>query len=266
MLEKFKLSKYISFIFVLLLSLVVAVFVYLKSDLIRHKVEDIYSILQSYISYSTEKIANLKNRYEDHIRSVDKLRMLKTENERIIHKFNEQSFIESQNRELKKMLKFSKTVPSLIVSTRIISKSIDDFIGNMMIAAGEISDVKPGMSVVSELGVIGRVSYVGKNFSDVILITDPNSRIVGFNPISKNKMIIYGLGNKKLQADFVEEEHQMEIGQVIYTTGEGGYFPEGMAIGKIISVDAGLILLEPMFDLRNLHYVQVIGNQISREG
>lgn len=259
-------KKTIIFFAILAFIALIGLLLIFKADLLRHNFHIVYSKFQYYISYPLQKISSLKNEYADHLSTVEKLRKCKFENEKITHKLNEQSFIEHQNQELKKQLKFSKKIPKLVVTTRIISSSIDDYVGKIIIPVGKNDNLKKGMSVVSYLGVVGRIIDIGQNFSEVLLITDPNSRIVGFSTASKDKMIIAGLGNGELQANFVEENADIRVGDIIYTTGEGGYFPEGLPIGKIISITSESIIIEPMFDIQKLHYVQVIGNQISRQG
>jgi len=260
--DKFNIKFFIFFTLVCLISF----FVIFKSDQIRHYFSSYYLKTQKYVSDSFQKALSLKEEYLDHFQTVDKLRRYKKESEQLSQKLNEQSFIRSQNSELKKMVKFASSLKTLVLTTRIISTSIDNFIGKIILPVGKNDGIYVGMSVVSKLGIVGRIESVGENFSDVLLITDPNSRIVGFNPNTSEKMIVAGLGNNKLQGHFVEQDNKMMVGDIIYTTGEGGYFPEGLPIGKISEIHNSTIHLDPMFEMREIFYVQVIGNQTSLKG
>lgn len=264
--DRFLEKKTITFFLITLLAVICGYLFIFRSETIRYWFNSVYVKPQYYLSYSSQKISALKDEYSDYISAVKKLRAYKTENERITQKLNEQSFIENQNKELKKMLKFADKLPNIVLTTRIISSSIDNFIGRIILPVGENDGIKIGMGIVNNLGVIGRVVDVGRDFSDVLLITDPNSRIVGFNPTTQDKMIIAGLGDQKLRANFVEATNKMKVGEIVYTTGEGAYFPEGLPIGKISKLEEETVILKPLFDIQKTHYVQIISNQRSRHG
>lgn len=233
---------------------------------IQHSFNQVYSKSQNVVSNFVQQIHSLKDEYFDHIDTVEKLRSYKADVERLSKELNDQSFLKSQNKELRKLVQFTSKLPNIVLTTKIISGSVDNFIGKVILPVGSQNGVRVGMSVVNKSGVLGRIENVGDNFSDVLLITDPNSKIVGLNPKTTEKMIISGSGNDNLQAHFVENDHKMKVGDIIYTTGEGGYFPEGLPVGEIIKIHHSNILLKPMFEMNRVFYVQVIGNQMSLEG
>ena len=79
-----------------------------------------------------------------------------------------------ENARLKQLLSFKNSSPLKLVAARVIARSADNWSTNITIDKGRLNGVRQGMSVVTYLGLAGKIVEVGHNFSKVSLLIDPN--------------------------------------------------------------------------------------------
>jgi len=140
--------------------------------------------------------------------------------------------LENTNNILLEQLRFAKTIKSDFIAARLlqISKKFGD--ETAVISCGYNHKVKVGDVVTTSVGLFGRVKEVFPNYSKVILITNYDSRISFISSIHKERGIIYGNENK-LQFKYLDENHSLEEGEVLMTSGESDVIPYGIPIGTV---------------------------------
>ena len=106
--------------------------------------------------------------------------------------------------------------------------------------------VKPGMPVLSERGVIGRVLEAGRVSSRVLLLTDSESVL----PVrrAKDNIIAFaeGRGDGLLRIRLVNlGVNPLKVGDMMVTSGAGGYYRPGVAVAVIakLTPDGGIARL-----------------------
>jgi rod shape-determining protein MreC len=134
------------------------------------------------------------------------------------------------------------------------------------------------MAVITSKGLIGRTLDVTRDSSEILLITDPNSKLSARIDRNRALGIMQGRGTRSASEVGVEllasarptEVHYLpandtiEIGDVVVTSGYGHVFPKGLPIGSIVDIslhDSGLYQLaevQPFADLRDLQHVFVV--------
>lgn len=104
----------------------------------------------------------------------------------------------------------------------------------ILINKGLEKGVRVGMPVVDKAGcLVGKVSKVFSNTSQVLLITDPTSSVNALIQESRASGIVkgkYGLG---LFMDLIPQDEEISENYVVITSGLGGQFPQGIFIGKV---------------------------------
>ncbi len=84
----------------------------------------------------------------------------------------------------------------------------------------------------------GRFFARHANSSQVVLITDSSSAIPARLGTSRATGILSGGGlGGSLTIDWIDLKHQLEVGEVVLTSGLGGRFPQDLVIGRVIDVD-----------------------------
>jgi rod shape-determining protein MreC len=93
-----------------------------------------------------------------------------------------------------------------------------------------------GMPVITDLGLIGRVTEVRGGASQVLLINDTNSSVSARLQSSRTDGSVRGQLSGALRMELVEVGEEVKPGDLVVTSGLGGNFPPGLVIGQITSV------------------------------
>jgi rod shape-determining protein MreC len=99
------------------------------------------------------------------------------------------------------------------------------------------------MPVVTNGGLLGRVTAVGPLTSQVDLLTRDKSgvgAVVG--EISGSNALGVVVGSSKrdvVEMRYVAGSVDVQVGQIVYTTGQDGIYPAGLKVGEIVQVESG---------------------------
>ncbi|MFZ0547575.1 MAG: rod shape-determining protein MreC [Candidatus Promineifilaceae bacterium] len=151
------------------------------------------------------------------------------------------------------------------ISATIIGQDTSPVFRSIIIDRGSDDGVLVGMPVESSQGLVGQVYRTTKHSAQVILITDNISSIPARLGTSRTTGLVRGGGlGGAMTLDWVQPEAQLQVGEVVLTSGLGGKFPQDMVIGHILEVDrqeADLFqqaVVQPAVDFDSLEVVFVI--------
>ncbi|MFH0732747.1 MAG: rod shape-determining protein MreC [Candidatus Omnitrophota bacterium] len=170
----------------------------------------------------------------------------------------------AENARLKEILLFKNESPFNLIACPVISKDSSVLSSSLIIAAGMKHGVNLGTVAITAYGVVGRVTECSFATSRVLLITDPNSRIVAINSRSRSEGMLYGISGGLCRLRYLPLDADIKRGDVIITSGFGSYFPKGLVLGEVIETNKspdGLSLnaiVKPGFDLSRLEEVLCI--------
>ncbi len=231
------------------------------------------SIILEVVSPLQEAVTFLINPFIKSIKTINKLSNILEENRILTEKTNtllkENIYLkelERENRELRELLGSSYYEQFEIKLAKVIGKAKTGWKHSFFIDKGTNHNIKINMSVISQSGLIGRVITTSRNFSEVKLITDPNSSIAAMVQDSRKTGIIQGIGTNTLKFDLVPKEAEVDIGDIIITSGLGGIFPKGIQIGRVSDIknlDYELyktIKILPACNFDNIEEVLIITN------
>ena len=127
---------------------------------------------------------------------------------------------------------------SFVAVANIITLDNSNWNRNIRIDRGSKDGVKNGNIVMTEQGLVGRISEVGNSTSNVILITDSQSSVGGRVQRSRDIGIVQGVPSEgSLAMVDIPRNADIRRGDVIMTSGIGGVFPAGIPVGRITSVE-----------------------------
>lgn len=145
--------------------------------------------------------------------------------------------LENQVRELKSLLRFQETQAELeTIGADIIGQSPNNWQRLMIVNRGASSGVKKYMSVVTDEGLIGRIISVGSRSAVVQLITDSRAGIGARDQRSRETGIVEGKNTETIRFTPMKADADLQVGDVIETSGLGGTCPPGIPIGKITKI------------------------------
>lgn len=123
------------------------------------------------------------------------------------------------------------------VSGDVIGRDLTGVIRTIHINAGTRNGVEVGDPVVSELGLVGRVTQVSATGAEVLLINDQNSAV---NAVILNNErepgLLRGTLSGELLLDLLDINADVQEAQQVYTSGLTQGFPPNILLGQIESV------------------------------
>ena len=116
--------------------------------------------------------------------------------------------------------------------------SSNEFQPLLVLDIGRGHDIKVNDVVISELGLVGRVSNRSLTTAEVLLIHDIRSSIPIVSESSSLHATLRGDGlERKGQLKYVKKTAKFSVGEKVYTSGLGEIFPSGIIVGEIYSIN-----------------------------
>lgn len=138
---------------------------------------------------------------------------------------------------LMELLRLKDMLKKEFVIAGIVAKDPTSWSSIVVINKGEKDGLRPGMGVINEDGVVGRVVRTTPSYSRVLLISDRNSSVAGLIQRTRDEGIVAGSGGNPLRLNYVSVTSDVLKGDLILTSGTDSVFPEGIIIGGISKVD-----------------------------
>jgi rod shape-determining protein MreC len=121
------------------------------------------------------------------------------------------------------------------------------------------------MAVISNAGVVGRITDASWNVSRVLLMIDENCNVDALVQGSRAQGILQGGGSKACLLKYVSMAEDVRPGMAVVTSGVGGFFPKGLLLGVVVKVskkNVGLfqtVEVAPAVDFKKLEEVLIFG-------
>lgn len=189
---------------------------------------------------------------------------LRAENERLRTRNVELEEAAKDTERLQELLDLRSSYNLQSESSRIISGSSDSWSRSVTIDKGENSGITDNMPVVSSVGVIGQIVDTGPSTATVRLITDEDSSVAAMVQSSRAHGMLRGSVSGELHLDLVSTDLDVEVGDVVITSGLGGVFPKGLPLGMVTAVESAdgalyyTITVEPFAHADSLEEVLVV--------
>ena len=180
------------------------------------------------------------------------------ENENLKSQLIEQKFIRKENIELRNLLNVKKENSYSFVTAKILSQSNFSFSHSMILSVGLDNNISINSPVIYKNHLVGYISDVGNKSSRVTLITDINSKIPVLVLDKNIKFIMSGDNNNYLKFLNFGNINLLENGDEVYTSGDGGMYPKGLMVGKVVKGSENQLVIEPSLTIGKLDYLQII--------
>jgi len=228
---------------------------------VRGGIHEVTSFVERSI-LSIKELSNLRKEHADLLKQLDKFQELERSNAEIYQ----------ENIRLREQLDFSRTLRYRRIPAQISGRDPDNLFSAIVINKGSHSGVANNMTVVAwQNGIqalVGKVIQAGILESIVMPVFDINSLVSSRFSVSRYEGIVEGQGNTEasLIMRFVPKRarEDINIGDIIVTSGMGGIYPAGINIGRVAGVNVPEyettleVEVNPMIDFSRLEYVFVI--------
>jgi rod shape-determining protein MreC len=146
--------------------------------------------------------------------------------------------LQEENEDLRALLDASQRLKEKITLAELINVSIDPYNHSILVGRGLRHGVYGGQAVIDDQGVIGQVTEVMPFNSSVLLITDPGHALPVQIQRTGLRTVVYGTGSvSTLRVPFLNQNSDIEPGDVLLSSGLGGRFPNGYPVAIITDVD-----------------------------
>ncbi|MEO6053873.1 MAG: rod shape-determining protein MreC [Chthoniobacterales bacterium] len=176
--------------------------------------------------------------------------------------------IEKENQKLRQALEYRERAKYKLLPARVISRDASAWWNTVKINRGFEDGVEEDMTVVTEDGLVGKTTTIGKNESIVLLVTDESCKVAAKIDGLHEQGILSGLrvqssDKPQLQLNYLTKNAALAQGQKVDTVGvSGGVFPPGIALGTIQSFHTRELdsqaILTPAVDIPNVEDVFVV--------
>jgi rod shape-determining protein MreC len=145
--------------------------------------------------------------------------------------------LEDENRRLREMRQKTGGVTEKVLVASILNVDLDPFRHRVLVDKGALDKVFKGQAVLDGDGIFGQVTKVNAGTAEVILISDPEHAIPVQSNRSGVRTIAVGTGDSnKLSLPFVTVEADLQVGDLLLSTGLGGVFPPGYPVAEVTQV------------------------------
>lgn len=145
-----------------------------------------------------------------------------------------------------------------VISGVVLADSGSPFRQSVLLNVGTRDGIVDGWATMDGIGLVGRISGVGRNTARVILLTDASSRIPAIVQPSGQRTIVAGDNTAAPLVDFLENPSQVRPGDRIVSSGDGGVFPAGLLIGQVAVDPAGTLRVRLSADYERLEFLRVL--------
>jgi rod shape-determining protein MreC len=198
------------------------------------------------IEYGASSLARgISNVWGDYVYLID----VKAENERLaydnarlheqVHRLEQE---QADNQNLRRLLELRETMPTETVSAQVVGKDFNPefFRVTRIILDRGSRNIRANMPVVAPDGVVGKVLHVAGDAVDVQLAVDAAFGVDVEDERTHARGFVRGTGDPQRYAckvEMVDSRDEVEIGDLLVTSGKGKWFPGGLPVARVSKVN-----------------------------
>jgi rod shape-determining protein MreC len=195
---------------------------------------------------------------------------LKLENEQLRATNSLLNNLEAEVNRLNRALGFREQSPFKLLPARVTSRESATWWNACTIGRGSKDGIAADMAVVTENGLAGKITTVGKDVAVVLLVSDESLRVSVSIEGTQEQGIVSGTRassnySPDLRIRFLSKTANLKPGMKVLTAGAGGVFPSGLVVGTVKDFSVreleGVASVTPAVDLADLLDVFVIIRQ-----
>ncbi len=179
--------------------------------------------------------------------------------------------LEKENDRLNQLLEFKNHSKMELIAARVMSRDLLSDHNTLQINKGSEHGLKSGQAVITINGVVGYIFRPEALTSQVLLITDRYSVVDGIIARSRARGIVEGKKSSSCLLRYVEKSDDIQIGDLVVTSGLDNIFPKGFPIANVVSVEnknysiSVQVELKPVVDANKVEEVFVISNAANED-
>ena len=211
----------------------------------------------SYIVSIPEKYAVLSyNTVRDHFMLYEDYDIVKKKLKKIESKKYNIDFLIAENNKLKKTLE-DVSYSSDEQHAKVLIDKESPFLRSIIINKGTKHNITKGMTILNNNYLVGKVVEVNFSTARVLLLSDLNSKTPVLIEPGSIQAILSGTGKDNGTIQYSKENLPINVGNIVFTSGAGGLFKEGIPVGKIAEINNKKVI-NFFSDFSQLGFVKVV--------
>lgn len=147
-----------------------------------------------------------------------------------------------ENERLREMLELRRRSEDFLFSEPcdVSGRNANDIFGGFTISKGKNSGISLGDPIVTSVGLVGRVTSIADNYAKVTTILSPQVNVGVYTTRARTTGVLennleYAQKGQILMSSIFKEA-DISVGDIIFTSGKSGLFPDDLYVGKVIEV------------------------------
>jgi rod shape-determining protein MreC len=145
--------------------------------------------------------------------------------------------VEAENERLRKLLSVKEREKAQGQVAQILYTARDPFSRRVIIDKGQQSGIVAGQPAIDEAGVVGQVTRVFPFSAEITLITDKDQAVPVQIIRSGQRSVIFGLGNGQLELRYMPANADVQVGDVLVTSGLDSIYLAGFPVAKVVNIE-----------------------------
>ena len=150
--------------------------------------------------------------------------------------------MERENEALRQLLNYTRNNPQFTYQTtsvKVRSVGFDptNLLYYVLVDAGARDGIAESMPAITDRGLVGRVTAVGPNSAQVLMLIDPASSVNVIVQNSRTRGVVRGnIDGRTVLMDRIPQGEPINPGDIVLTSGLGGAFPDKLVVGQVTEV------------------------------
>ena len=232
-----------------------------RTELIRTKIIDFVSPLTIPLNYPIKVVGDFVRYFEIYSSLLEENKELKKDLQNMTGWKEKALQLEQKNAQLRALNNVKLSEDLIWVTGEMMADSGSPFYQSGVINIGSRDGIKNGSAAVDGLGLVGRISGVGQNVARVLFLTDISSAIPIKIKRSNQKGLMIGDNSPWPLLEFVEEKGLINIGDRVFTSGDGNVFPSDILIGTIWIDNKKKLRVKPVANFESLEFLRILNTK-----
>ena len=232
-----------------------------RTELIRTKIIDFVSPLTIPLNYPIKVVGDLVRYFEIYSSLLEENKELKRDLQNMTGWKEKALQLEQKNAQLRALNNVKLSEDLVWVTGEMMADSGSPFYQSGVINIGLKDGIKNGSAAVDGLGLVGRISGVGQKVARVLFLTDISSAIPIKIKRSNQKGLMIGDNSPWPLLEFVEEKGLINIGDRVFTSGDGNVFPSDILIGTILIDNKKKLRVKPVANFESLEFLRILNTK-----
>lgn len=191
----------------------------------------IFNLPKNIYTFTTNHFSNQSNLIQENESLKSEIDHLKIDLQRL-------DFLNQENNHLKTILEIKKSQKYKTEAVNIIYSRFDPFNQKIIIDGGQNKNFQAGQPVIDALGLVGQISSVFSEISEVTLIIDKKMSVPIQVQRNGLRAITNGNGqNETLALSYLPNGIDIIKGDILETSGIDMIYPGGISVAEVIEVN-----------------------------